>query len=199
MMTLLYILMAASFASELFRIIDRIEGRRQLHTPRPPAHRISEAGGLLLFSEPPVLRIRQILQERVHLFCAAGPLDSLPESAQLDSPPALRTACCSVRALQLCPAHTSSWKDAQPIWPAVLTDLDAQPAQLLDAVDQPLLDIAFQDHRLNICPFFRYCRSETDRKLGFTPNRTSQSIGALGVQRLWKLWKPKNRVFVNFL
>ena len=28
MMTLLYILMAASFASSLFRIIDRIEGRR---------------------------------------------------------------------------------------------------------------------------------------------------------------------------
>ena len=28
MMTLLYILMAASFASELFRIVDRIEGRR---------------------------------------------------------------------------------------------------------------------------------------------------------------------------
>ena len=28
MMTILYILMATSFASSLFRIIDRIEGRR---------------------------------------------------------------------------------------------------------------------------------------------------------------------------
>ena len=28
MMTLLYILLAASFAAELFRIVDRIEGRR---------------------------------------------------------------------------------------------------------------------------------------------------------------------------
>ena len=28
MMTLLYILLATSFASELFRLIDRIEGRR---------------------------------------------------------------------------------------------------------------------------------------------------------------------------
>ena len=37
-------------------------------------------------------------------------------------------------------------RDAQPIQPTVLPDLDAQPAQLLDAVDQPLLDIVFQDH-----------------------------------------------------
>ena len=35
MMTLLYILMAASFASSLFRIVDRIEGRRLLHTKTP--------------------------------------------------------------------------------------------------------------------------------------------------------------------